>query len=307
MARIGQDLLKLVDFPFSYSTIGIIAFLSGKSINFEKLSWSELAPTITLIGFVGTALAIIDPIGRLVKAIIRRQKFQMASRLKSRFSKESIEIALAKVQKDIDELKSEMKPKANTYIVTPLGASPGQYTQAELESMNARMRNLETVKDGLVRDLKRLEDVTTTSGMIDNVEETKWIAPEINKLVGMFYFATILLTFMLVMLNHNAASAFIQYIASLYPDPSLVYLELLIGAGLTGVSYSIFRAIMKVIKHSEIVTVHQNAIMANLEQHYLDLIRSIEKEMNLNDWAAAENYTKSMENQLAGEHYRKPG
>ena len=59
---IGETLLKITDYPFTYSLV----FLWLRFSEIEPFS-SEAIPFLALAGFVGTVLAILDPIGRGVK------------------------------------------------------------------------------------------------------------------------------------------------------------------------------------------------------------------------------------------------
>jgi hypothetical protein len=70
MGEFTQNLLKLTEFPFSYSLIGLLALIFGQGINVEELSFSNLGPLLILMGFVATTLSICDPVGALQRAIL---------------------------------------------------------------------------------------------------------------------------------------------------------------------------------------------------------------------------------------------
>jgi hypothetical protein len=65
-----QNLLKLTEFPFSYSLLGLLALIFGQGINVEELSFSKLGPLLILMGFVATTLSICDPVGALQRKIL---------------------------------------------------------------------------------------------------------------------------------------------------------------------------------------------------------------------------------------------
>jgi hypothetical protein len=68
--KISENLLKLSDFPFSYSLVGgLFLIFAGESVNFNDILRTEFAPVLAIMGFLGTALAISDPFGRLLKRI----------------------------------------------------------------------------------------------------------------------------------------------------------------------------------------------------------------------------------------------
>ena len=65
MGTLGDNLLKLTEFPFSYSFIGLLALIFGEGLNLGEISLDKLAPLLLLMGFVATTLSITDPIGAL--------------------------------------------------------------------------------------------------------------------------------------------------------------------------------------------------------------------------------------------------
>jgi hypothetical protein len=70
MGSLGDNLLKLTEFPFSYSLIGLLALIFGEGLNLGEASLEKLGPLLILMGFVATTLAICDPIGRLQKYLL---------------------------------------------------------------------------------------------------------------------------------------------------------------------------------------------------------------------------------------------
>jgi hypothetical protein len=67
--------LKLVDFPFSYSMIGTLFLQSGRPIIVEGSAPAQFVPPLFLTVRLGTALAIVDPVGRLIRLLIHGPKF----------------------------------------------------------------------------------------------------------------------------------------------------------------------------------------------------------------------------------------
>jgi hypothetical protein len=70
MGSLGDNLLKLTEFPFSYSFIGLLLLISGGGGLFEDASLERIGPLLILMGFVATTLSISDPVGRLQKALL---------------------------------------------------------------------------------------------------------------------------------------------------------------------------------------------------------------------------------------------
>jgi hypothetical protein len=66
MGSLGDNLLKLTEFPFSYSLISLLTltFLGEGLLDQPP---ERLAPLLILMGFVATTLSMTDPIGVLIK------------------------------------------------------------------------------------------------------------------------------------------------------------------------------------------------------------------------------------------------
>ncbi|HEY7573505.1 MAG TPA: hypothetical protein VH796_19260 [Nitrososphaeraceae archaeon] len=69
--------MKLTEFPFSYSFIGLLALIFGQGINLEELNFEKIGPLLILMGFVATTLSICDPVGALQRRIIKTSKLIM--------------------------------------------------------------------------------------------------------------------------------------------------------------------------------------------------------------------------------------
>lgn len=66
-----SNVVKLSDYPFAYSLVGLILLITGHKIDWANANPSEFIPLITLIGVLGTTLSIIDPFGNLLRYIIK--------------------------------------------------------------------------------------------------------------------------------------------------------------------------------------------------------------------------------------------
>jgi hypothetical protein len=78
MGEFTQSLLKLTEFPFSYSLIGFLALIFGHGTNLEELSFTKIGPLLILMGFVATTLSICDSVGALQRLIIKRRSYPYA-------------------------------------------------------------------------------------------------------------------------------------------------------------------------------------------------------------------------------------
>jgi hypothetical protein len=74
MGEFTQNLLKLTEFPFSYSLFGLLALMFGQGIDPQKLSFAQIGPLLILMGFFATTLSICDPIGALQRWIIKGRR-----------------------------------------------------------------------------------------------------------------------------------------------------------------------------------------------------------------------------------------
>jgi hypothetical protein len=71
MGEFTQNLLKLTEFPFSYSLMGLLALIFGQGINLEELSYAKVGPLLILVGFVATTLSICDPVGAFQRFVLK--------------------------------------------------------------------------------------------------------------------------------------------------------------------------------------------------------------------------------------------
>ena len=76
MGEFTQNLLKLTEFPFSYSLIGLISIIAGQGPNLEDLSFAKIGPLLILMGFFATTLSICDPIGALQRLLLKGRELQ---------------------------------------------------------------------------------------------------------------------------------------------------------------------------------------------------------------------------------------
>lgn len=74
MGTLTDNLLKLTEFPFSYSLIGLLALIFGEGLHLEEDALAKLGPLIILMGFVATTLSITDPLGALQRWLLRRSE-----------------------------------------------------------------------------------------------------------------------------------------------------------------------------------------------------------------------------------------
>src|SRR4029078_3891037 len=69
MVNILTNLVKLSDYPFAYSLAGLLLIINGHPLNLKDLS--SFFPLISIVGIGATTLTIIDPIGHLIRFILK--------------------------------------------------------------------------------------------------------------------------------------------------------------------------------------------------------------------------------------------
>jgi hypothetical protein len=75
MTDIGSSLLKFTDFPFIWTFVGLVSLLVGNEFDFDDFKISEILPFLLIVGVIGTTLSITDPLGNLLKFLIKRHLF----------------------------------------------------------------------------------------------------------------------------------------------------------------------------------------------------------------------------------------
>lgn len=72
MVKIYENLIKLTEYSFAYSLIGLLTiFYTHKKMDLIDTDITIVWPIIVIIGILGTALSIIDPFGNLIRFILR--------------------------------------------------------------------------------------------------------------------------------------------------------------------------------------------------------------------------------------------
>jgi hypothetical protein len=71
MTNITSNLVKLTDYPFLYSLVTIYLAASGQPLHYKNLDLGSFIPLIGLIGVFATTLSIVDPLGNILRFIIR--------------------------------------------------------------------------------------------------------------------------------------------------------------------------------------------------------------------------------------------
>jgi hypothetical protein len=174
MGEFSQNLLKLTEFPFSYSLIGLLALISGQGINPEQLSFAQVGPLLILMGFVATTLSIVDPVGVFQRKIIEGRYL------------------LDRVINNLDDLRrlQIFGQTLQTHFRSIWSATPyeKQYYSAILgsgvEIEGEALRDIVTIMHGLKRSTLR----------------TKWITAEVDRITALIYFMIVISVFIVAAL-----------------------------------------------------------------------------------------------------------
>jgi hypothetical protein len=190
MGEFSQNLLKLTEFPFSYSLIGLLALISGQGINPEQLSFAQVGPLLILMGFVATTLSIVDPVGVFQRKIIEGRYL------------------LDRVINNLDDLRrlQIFGQTLQTHFRSIWSATPyeKQYYNAILYTPE-RLKELYKVKEipdsGVEIEGETLHDIVTIMhGLKRSTLRTKWITAEVDRITALIYFMIVISVFIVAAL-----------------------------------------------------------------------------------------------------------
>ena len=207
-----ENLLKLTDYPFSYSLVGVLFFIFFSESISSYVLRIEFLPILSIIGVFGTALVITDPFGRIVKKLgLRASKVSVPSFDQSglnlfdnedqMFLKHILEL-YSEYGYITDEFKRELRRRLlqvqNKKLDLEQEISDINELKAEAVGASVYDRIVDTRNN--LSLLKKQEDflimldfALTVDTTGSTAVRTQWINTEINKIVGIIYFAFIIL------------------------------------------------------------------------------------------------------------------
>lgn len=216
-----EYLLKLTDYPFSYSLVGVIFFtLFGESISTYVFK-IEFLPVLTIIAILGTAFAIIDPFGRIIKYLslksskvsvptFDRSGLELFNNKNDEMDKMFLEHVIGLYSQNgyvPDELKRDLRRMLLKIQNEKLDR------EQELSDVNGMRgeaipdsiyRSIMDIRNDLLKAKKKEEFLTildftiTVDTTASSAIQTSWINTEINKIVAITYFASIIVVFYLI-------------------------------------------------------------------------------------------------------------
>ena len=208
MGEFTLNLLKLTEFPFSYSLIGLIALISGQGANIEELSLARVGPLLILVGFVATTLSICDPVGAIQRKILKGQP------IVALLSAPLTEPRLVKPAGANELLKRKIfgvlfvslfsipylfamrytPEEAKARIKIDWDSLYKDTGQLQLKGVNIEkeVEMLKILGDAAIEHLSIL-----LNGLREQTVQTKWINGEIDRITALIYFLIIITLFII--------------------------------------------------------------------------------------------------------------
>jgi hypothetical protein len=222
MGTFTDNLLKLTEFPFSYSLISLLALIFyGKSFLIQPI---ETGALLILMGFVATTLSITDPIGVLQRDLLRkgrlRRKVQnsKSSKTESSHSQGSQEVSEEELKQleqhkpiateDVEHLEElrvfgyKIDKEVLKYhsIAASLSYDFLKKYRADAEAPSDKssegVKKENQKKGDKINDADIEENYTSDVSravhrLINSTLKTKWLTREIDKITSMAYFLVV--------------------------------------------------------------------------------------------------------------------
>jgi hypothetical protein len=217
MGTFTDNLLKLTEFPFSYSLIGLLAFIIYRH-GVLTLDTEQIAPLLILMGFVATTLSMTDPVGIFIKEWLygfRRRVRSVTSTFGSYISTRSLDHDYPEIPdsgtslfSDERKEKYQMSLEEKMSSLSLFGATLDDAIQKSIIKSSLLLCLAPSFPDLIskehiliirfpfnVEGLSRLLGVEEFSQVFRTVVSLKegslrtpWMVREIDKITGMVYF-----------------------------------------------------------------------------------------------------------------------
>lgn len=289
MSTLGDNLLKLTEFPFSYSLISLLVLISSPPPEDLSLSSQQLNSNQTLssldeldssenelslltrygsllivMGFVATTLSITDPIGYLQKLFLligstRNLRNWRIHSTKSR----------------IDELGRQFVSTIPNAVIRSLARKPSLElnTDVEVEIRHAMW------------------------SLILRTFRTKWIVREIDKTTAIAYFIVVVSIFVSAIISDELFhTAFIEnkILTTFQGDPQVRYILLTFSIVAIGaVSYMLYKRLRDLRSNGETVFKYLVALDVIIidKERFDKSLQIIERHLNDGDWTLADYWS----------------
>jgi hypothetical protein len=284
MGEFTQNLLKLTEFPFSYSLIGLLALISGQGINVEELSFAQVGPLLILMGFVATTLSICDPLGATQRRIIQ-----------------GLETDWRKINDSSELFNVVIFGKTIEFHFRRPGMHGDQYLNAILHTPEGLKELYQggTIPLYGIHDLGReaLGDmVYLLEGLKRSAVRTKWVTAEIDRITALIYFIIVVTVFVVAV---GIDPHFLPNFVIISEDNQVTKVILLtfsIGT-LASVSYVLILKMLALQEKASITFRYLTSletIRAGRES-FRGTLEEIERYLNDNDWTLADYWGRRLQ------------
>jgi hypothetical protein len=288
MGEFTQGLLKLTEFPFSYSLMGLLALIFGHGINLGELSFAKIGPLLILMGFVATTLSICDPIGAIQRVIIKGRSLSRIKNIKavdllyatvfghsigSLFATPYLSVTMF----SLEEIKTKMKD-----------------IDTKILQMNPRLteRNLllsQILIDSFDSYELRQIIIFILEPSMEQTIKTKWITAEVDRITALIYFVVVISVFIVATLLYPA---FLDKFAQLFQNNESTKLGILIfsSMALIAVIIMFILRIRGLQRKASVILKYLIALRAikTGKEKFKDTLQDIERYLDSNDWTLAE-------------------
>jgi hypothetical protein len=319
MGEFTLNLLKLTEFPFSYSFIGLLALIYGQGINPQNLSYANIGPLLILVSFLATTLSICDPMGGIQRYIIRGKnysnffdkhkqedipyvsKHDKLFKYYKYFYQKFYGVPIGKGQDAISHIvhakifgRKIIRIFGPCYI-TAIYRSPEDFKKQNGGWINWPEKDTENASLG-----KDVSDVFyLLQGLKRQVVKTKWITAEVDKVTALIYFMVIISLFIVAI---HVYAGFLSKFSSFFADVYLTRL-LLFSLSALALLVVIYMFIMRIFgpdglqSKALIVFKYLSALQAIKwnKEAFRPTLNDIERYLNEGHWTLAKYWVKRIE------------
>jgi hypothetical protein len=300
MGEFTQNLLKLTEFPFSYSLIGLLALIFGHGTILEELSFAKIGPLLILIGFVATTLSICDPVGAIQRQIIKGRELDL-SKLKNINdiiwadvfgSSLAYHFPLPYFFAILDS------PEAIKKRYTAINWDPIKKKIQEEKGMYRQVFNRTVITDAL--DKISRDDLIAIPHLLEGLKQqtvkTKWITGEIDRITALIYFIIIISLFIAAT---QLYPTFLQNFAQFFVNIELAKLAILIFSisALIAICIMFILRILGLLGKAATVFKYLTAlgVIKTAKENFRETLQEIERYLNNNDWTLAEYWVERIQ------------
>lgn len=300
MGEFTQSLLKLTEFPFSYSLIGLLALIFGQGLGLDELSFAKIGPLLILMGFVATTLSICDPVGAIQRRIIKGRELRWWN-----FSnaKDLIDSYI------FGDWMGFLFPLPYIFAIaySPEGIKKRhtidwdtirQAVQAGEEIMFGKTFQ----KTQVVHELNKIgiEELKGIAHLLEGLKQqtanTKWITAEVDRITALIYFIVVISVFIIAT---QVYPDFLPKFTQVFEDiesTKLVILIFSIGA-LIGVTIMLLYRITGLLTKASIVFRYLTALEAikTGKENFKTTFQEIERYLNDNEWTLAQYWVNRIQ------------